>query len=105
MLAEGGRGVRFEVFRGELAEPAFAIRFRGKVFAYCNRCAHVPVELDWNAGEFFDTQRLYLICSTHGALYDPETGECLGGRCNGRGLEALHVSEQDGNIYLIQEGG
>lgn len=103
-LVEGGHGVRFTVDRGGRHEPAFAIRFRGLVYAYYNRCGHVPVELDWNAGEFFDTQQLYLICSVHGALYDPENGECLGGRCNGRGLEALTVVERDGDIYLKQEG-
>ena len=26
----------------------------GVVRAYLNRCAHVPVELDWVEGEFFD---------------------------------------------------
>lgn len=103
-LTEGGRGVRFTVQRGDAVEAAFAVRYRGRVFAYYNRCGHVPVELDWNAGEFFDTQRLYLICSVHGALYDPETGDCLGGRCNGRGLQALPVTEHDGNIYLVEEG-
>ncbi len=103
-LIDGGRGVRFSLPRGECSEPAFAIRFRGQVFAYYNRCGHVPVELDWNAGEFFDMHRLYLICSVHGALYDPETGECMGGRCNGRGLQPLPLIEQDGNVFLMQEG-
>jgi len=71
------------------------------VHAYLNRCGHVPVELDWQHGEFFDDSKLYLICATHGALYAPESGQCLGGRCNGRGLTKLPVEERDGNIYLI----
>lgn len=103
-LVDGGAGVRFSVERGELAEPAFAIRFRGQVYAYYNRCGHVPVELDWNAGQFFESQRLYLICSVHGALYDPKTGDCLGGRCDGRGLQALDVIEQEGSVYLVEAG-
>jgi nitrite reductase/ring-hydroxylating ferredoxin subunit len=40
-----------------------------------------------------------LICATHGALYDPASGACLGGRCEGRGLKAVPVVERDGNIY------
>jgi nitrite reductase/ring-hydroxylating ferredoxin subunit len=103
-LADGGRGVRFEVeYHGRLA-PAFAVRYRGQVYAYLNRCAHVPTELDWNAGEFFDASGLYLICATHGALYSPITGGCLGGRCNSRGLRALEVREHGGCVYLMQEG-
>lgn len=104
-LVDGGKGLRFEVERYGRAEPAFAVRYRGKVFAYYNRCAHVPAKLDWNTGEFFDSSGLYLICATHGALYDPSTGACRGGRCNGKGLERIKVVERDGNIYWIREGG
>jgi nitrite reductase/ring-hydroxylating ferredoxin subunit len=28
-------------------EPAFVIRHRGHPHAYLNRCAHVPMEMDW----------------------------------------------------------
>lgn len=98
-LPEGGKGVRFEVRFGDRRVPAFAIRWQGRVRAYLNQCGHIPVELDWQPGEFFDFSRLYLICSTHGALYDPATGACLGGRCEGRGLSAVKMVERDGNIY------
>jgi nitrite reductase/ring-hydroxylating ferredoxin subunit len=98
-LEEGGVGVRFEVKRGAQTVQAFAIRWHGRVHAFLNRCGHIPVELDWQPGEFFDFSRLYLICATHGALYDPATGACRGGRCEGRGLDAVAVVERDGNIY------
>lgn len=104
-LADGGKGIRFTVELGGREQPAFAVRFRGRVFAYYNRCAHVPTELDWNAGEFFDHSGLYLVCATHGALYDPATGACVLGRCNGRGLQGLAVVEEDGKVFLKQEGG
>lgn len=100
-LVDGGPGQRFTVRREGLEEPAFVIRFRGQVAAYINRCAHVGVELDWEPGEFFDYSKVYLICATHGALYSPLDGRCLGGRCNGRGLTALPVEERDGAIYLV----
>lgn len=103
-LVDGGKGVCFEVGNGMDGTPAFAIRFRGHVYGYLNRCGHVPVELDWKPGEFFDFSGLYLICATHGALYDPATGACLGGRCNRRGLDALRMIEENGGVYLIQEG-
>lgn len=101
-LEERGRGVRFELeWRGETA-PAFVVRYAGQVRAYLNRCAHVPVQLDWQTGEFFDYSKIYLICATHGALYAPDSGQCVGGRCNGKGLQALPVIERDGGIYLLQ---
>lgn len=102
-LIDGGAGVRFTVPGGESEEPAFAVRFRGRVAAYLNRCGHVPVELDWQPNEFFDDSKLYLICSVHGALYAPETGRCLGGRCQGKGLAVLAVDEADGQVFLVKE--
>lgn len=106
-VAEKGRGVRFTVRPQGLPNelPAFVIRFNGMAHAYLNQCAHTPIELDWMAGEFFDDSRLYLICATHGALYAPEDGRCLGGRCRGHGgLRRLRVQEVDNAIYLEETG-
>jgi nitrite reductase/ring-hydroxylating ferredoxin subunit len=99
-LAEGGDGVRFELeWNGEIA-PAFVIRHGGRVYAYLNRCAHIAMELDWKPGKFFDGDGDYLICSTHGALYAPDTGACRGGPCRGAALIGLNVFEADGKVYI-----
>lgn len=99
-LRDGGPGQRFEVEIAGERLPAFAIRHRGQVYAYLNRCAHIPVELDEKPGDFFDVTGLYLICAMHGALYDPASGACVGGRCQGRGLTPLAVEERDGQVFL-----
>lgn len=104
-LAEGGAGVRFTAnYSGGGTAPAnaFVVRFRGKPHAYLNRCGHVPVELDWEQGVFFDFTGQYLICSTHGALYGPESGICVSGRCAGRGLERVPVDEVDGKVWWLR---
>lgn len=102
-LVEAGLGVRFEMPGSERPRPAFVIRYLGKVYGYYNECGHVPAQLDWQPGEFFDHSKLYLICSIHGALYSPDTGRCLGGRCRGVGLKPLPVEERDGQVYLLTE--
>jgi len=99
-LQDGGNGVRFTVSAGGQTLPAFAVRFGGTVRAYLNRCGHMPMELDWMPGRFFDADRLLLICSTHGAEYDPLTGRCRGGPCSGVGLSALPVAERGGSVYV-----
>ena len=102
-VVEVGKGFRFTIRRHHRDVPAFVIRYKGGVYAYLNECAHVPAELDWQPGEFFDNSKLYLICSIHGALYAPESGRCLGGRCQGKGLKPLKVREIAGLIYLDQQ--
>ena len=102
-IVESGLGVRFPVQRYGREVPAFIVRFHGRVYAYLNQCAHVPAELDRQSSDFFDLSKLYLICSIHGALYSPTTGQCLGGRCQGRGLIPVPVEERDGAVYLLTE--
>ncbi|MBE9608557.1 Rieske (2Fe-2S) protein [Chitinilyticum piscinae] len=103
-LAERGLALRFTVTDTHgLTRNAFALRFGGRVYAYLNECAHIPIELDFNPGDVLDISREYLVCSTHGAYYRPQTGECLGGPCPGRRLVALPVVEHDGQLWL-QEG-
>ncbi|BCL74588.1 Rieske iron-sulfur protein [Jeongeupia sp. HS-3] len=99
-LVDGGMGVRFRAERAGVPVSAFAVRHEGKVYAYENACAHIPVELDYRDGEFFDLSRRYLVCATHGAYYAPETGVCLGGPCPGRKLAPIGVIERDGAIWL-----
>ena len=100
-LRDSGDGVRFEIeYFGERA-AAFAVRYRGRVHAYLNRCAHVALELDWRAGQFFDFEGRDLICSTHGARYAAASGQCLGGPCGGTPLVRLRVEERGGRIYYL----
>jgi len=98
-LEEGGKGVRFPLRAGGDEATGFVVRYDGTAHAYLNRCAHVPVELDWTPGEFFEGSGLYIMCATHGAIYVPETGHCTGGPCRGGRLRKMSVSEVEGKIF------
>lgn len=101
-LRDGGKGVRFNVLWHGKPTPAFVIRHEGKPHAFLNQCGHVPVELDWQEGQFFDADGVYLICATHGALYSPQDGHCISGRCSGKGLVSLPVEERNNLIRLLE---
>ncbi|WP_354678687.1 Rieske (2Fe-2S) protein [Cupriavidus plantarum] len=106
-LADGGIGVRFTVAvaaRDAMRDAgAFVIRYDGVAHGYLNRCAHVPMEMDWQEGQFFDSAGLYLMCATHGAVYAPDTGHCVGGPCRGAALAKLRIEERDGSVYWLPE--
>ena len=100
-LIEGGDGVRFEwraSGEGGPTVPAFVVRFDRREHAYLNRSAHVAMELDWLPGRFFDDAGLYLICATHGATYEPDSGQCVAGPCRGAALVALRCEEGGGRV-------
>jgi nitrite reductase/ring-hydroxylating ferredoxin subunit len=98
-LEEGGKGVRFPLTAGNEDATGFVVRYGGRVYGYLNRCAHVPIELDWNKGDFFEDSGLFLMCSTHGAVYDPATGYCAGGPCRGGRLRKLAVLEKENQVF------
>lgn len=98
-LEERGKGMRFPVTAGGEDATGFVVRFSGLAHGYLNRCAHIPIELDWNDGDFFESSGLYLICSTHGAMYAPETGRCEGGPCRGRSLRRIEIMEKDNQVF------
>lgn len=97
-LLDSGTGVPFEVLYLSQSCHAFAVRYEGTVYAYLNRCAHVPMELDYQPNHFFDHTGHWLICATHGALYAPQTGQCRLGPCQG-GLVKIEVSEAAGQVH------
>jgi nitrite reductase/ring-hydroxylating ferredoxin subunit len=98
-LEEAGKACVFDVLLWRAPARAFALRFEGRVVAYLNRCAHVPTEMDWRPGEFLDDERRFILCSMHGAVYEPTTGRCIAGPCAGERLMRIEVMERDGQVY------
>jgi len=98
-LAEKGNALVFDVLQYREPVRAFALRFEGRVVAYLNRCAHVPAEMDWQPGEFLDSGREFILCSIHGAAYDPLNGRCVAGPCGRGRLTELRVEEDAGEVY------
>ena len=105
-LTDGGRAVRFTLPIGEPAEElgCFVIAYDGGVYGYVNSCPHRGTELDWQAGEVFEETGLYLMCATHGALFEPDSGLCVGGPCQGARLRQLAISVSGSDVVLDGHG-
>ncbi len=97
-LQNGADAVPFDVVYAGQTCRAFAVRFEGQVHAYLNRCTHVAMEMDYQPNRFFDDSGRWLLCATHGAAYQPDTGTCAGGPCRG-GLVRVNLTETDGVVY------
>lgn len=100
-LVDGGAGVRFALDARSEDENGFAVRYRGKVCAFVNRCPHMGTQLDWQPGEFFDISGLYLVCATHGAIFEPRSGSCVAGPCRGAALEPVRAWEDGGRVFVL----
>jgi nitrite reductase/ring-hydroxylating ferredoxin subunit len=97
-LVESGRAWGWDVLLYGQPARAFVLRFEGRLRGYINRCLHVPVELDWQPGEFLDAERRFIICSIHGATYQPADGRCVGGPCGRGRLTPVDVADIAGQV-------
>ena len=81
-------------------EQYLVLMHEGQVKAYINRCPHLSIPLEWEEHAFVDQDTGLIRCSTHGALFMPDSGECVSGPCYGDKLQAVAIHESNGIIYL-----
>ena len=101
---EHGESKKFTLRRGQRDLEALLVNFQGQHFAYINRCPHTGITLDWVNNQFFSSDTRYIMCATHGAVFEPPTGECIWGPCVGLSLQSVPVEIEDGRIYAHLPG-
>ena len=98
----GSEGLRFTYLDGPFEEEGILLKLRdGRFRAYKNECRHLPMKLDdREPRELWDRAGRYIVCSSHGARYQPSDGLCVSGPCEGSHLKALPVEVRDGEVFL-----
>lgn len=99
LIGEGST-VKFEYQKEGVTQSGFVVFFEGQYHAYLNQCRHMLIELDYKPNEFMDDQRQWIVCSTHGAIYHPKSGECISGPCRGESLQKLNVTESNDVLWI-----
>ncbi len=80
----------------------FVVRKDGGCYVYWNRCPHLGTPLEWEEDRFLDADGALIQCSTHGALFQIDTGLCLAGPCKGKSLQAIDFT-MEGNKIMVEE--
>src|SRR5256885_525720 len=95
-----GRTATFRLECGGRSVSGFVVNFDGRYHAYVNRCPHVGTPLDLWPNEFFTEDGQALVCSTHGAIFEPHTGFCTAGPCAGDRLTRLPLRVEDASLVV-----
>ena len=85
----GAKGFRFRAGEEEFA--GFVVRRGGVTAGYVDSCPHAgwPLAL---FDRYLTREGDLIQCAGHGALFRPESGECVAGPCAGDRLEAWPVA-------------
>jgi nitrite reductase/ring-hydroxylating ferredoxin subunit len=92
----------FTVREGFDETEVVLVRLNDEIAAWRNYCPHwTDVRLDKGSGAEFRNGEL--VCTRHGATFEPDSGHCTHGPCEGAYLEEVDIEIRDGTIYLTDD--
>lgn len=97
---EDGEGKGFVLGEGTDRLEIFVVREGDRIYGYVNSCPHVGTPLEFQPDRFMNADGSYILCHTHGALFEIETGYCSAGPCAGQNLARVEVAIHDDVLYL-----
>lgn len=98
-VTEGGvLSIAIESEKGSL--PVLLTRRNQKVHAFVNACPHQYLPLDYQGSNLLSADGTMLMCSSHGARFAVNDGECVDGPALGCALDRVPVIEADGSIRI-----
>ncbi len=72
--------------QGETLFLGFVTRIGGAVAGWVDRCPHAGMPLAIVPGRYLTREGDLILCASHGALFRPGDGRCVGGPCAGQSL-------------------
>lgn len=77
-----------------LTRKVIVVRKGADVFGYLDACPHYTsgTPMAWRTDQYLNRDGTRIVCHSHGAQFDIESGECLIGPCLGRSLTPISLS-------------
>jgi nitrite reductase/ring-hydroxylating ferredoxin subunit len=99
----GTHGTRaFTLGGGDWPLRGFVVRVGDVVRGYVNRCPHAGHPLNLLPQRFLTPDGTLILCSSHGALFEKNTGYCVAGPCAGRSLTPVALELRYGFVLLAE---
>lgn len=95
--------VLFTITDQNTTQEIILTRQNGSITAWENHCQHwTDTRLDRGDGAL--VREGDIVCRRHGATFEPGSGECTWGPCEGAYLDVIDVSVDDGAVHLDEPG-
>lgn len=83
---------------GDAFFHGFVVRKGGEIAGYVDRCPHQGFPLAIELDRYLTSDGALILCGWHGAVFEPLSGECVGGPCAGGRLTPWPVQASGGII-------
>lgn len=94
----GAKGFVFG--EGAARRELFLVRTKGGIFAYENACPHQGTPLETFPDKFLTADGKLIVCSTHGARFQPQDGLCVSGPCKGKSLRRVEIRVEAEQVFI-----
>jgi nitrite reductase/ring-hydroxylating ferredoxin subunit len=84
-------------------DSLFVVKSAGAISVYHNICPHLGLPLEWQQDQFLNHDKSLILCSTHGALFEIESGLCIAGPCQNQSLKMADYFIENEHIYIIEK--
>jgi nitrite reductase/ring-hydroxylating ferredoxin subunit len=76
----------------------FVVRQGDSLRGYVDRCPHAGLPLTQTLDDYLTPDGSLIACGWHGALFEIDSGRCVGGPCVGQSLTPWPVTVRGGQI-------
>ena len=92
--------INIKIAKGKKQKSIFAVKKNGGFFVYLNSCPHIGTPLNLIPNKFLSHNDNHIICSTHGALFEIETGFCIAGPCINKSLIKIPAAIKNNALFI-----
>jgi nitrite reductase/ring-hydroxylating ferredoxin subunit len=90
----------FTIGTGDWPLRGFVVRAGEEVRGYINHCPHAGHPLNLRPHKFLTPDGALILCTSHGALFEKQTGYCVAGPCAGQSLRPVPLTVAAGFVML-----
>ena len=90
----------FDLAPPDQSKRVLIIKKDDKVYAYRNVCPHAGAPLNWYGDRFLDSEKRYIQCALHGAIFRIIDGYCIAGPCSGQSLTSVPFFIENNEIKV-----
>ncbi|SCA56187.1 putative Rieske 2Fe-2S family protein [Candidatus Terasakiella magnetica] len=93
----------FFIPKDEKEVSILAVKKDGMISVFLNNCPHLGVPMNLEPNRFLDVEKNFIMCSTHGALFKIDDGECVHGPCMGQNLTQIPHEIRGEELFIDKD--